>query len=154
MSILTDFKNFISKGNVLGLGVAVIMGDAFNKIIGSVTGDLLMPIIGAVFGGVDFSGFFIRLGAVPAGYTGSLTSYNDLKKAGVPLFGYGQFLTVVVNFVIVAFILFMIMKLASKLQKELDTTEAKKEEKIAEKAPTPEDIVLLREIRDQLRDKK
>uniref|UniRef100_UPI00242AE2F7 MscL family protein n=1 Tax=Zymomonas mobilis TaxID=542 RepID=UPI00242AE2F7 len=117
-------------------------------------GDLLMPIIAAVFGGVDFSGFFIRLGAVPAGYTGSLTSYNDLKKAGVPLFGYGQFLTVVVNFVIVAFILFMIMKLAAKLQKELDKTEAKKEEKIAEAAPTPEDIVLLREIRDELRGKK
>ncbi|AEI37142.1 MAG: large conductance mechanosensitive channel protein MscL [Zymomonas mobilis subsp. pomaceae] len=153
MSLITDFKNFISKGNVLGLGIAVIMGDAFNKIISSVTGDLLMPIIGAVFGGVDFSGFFIRLGAVPANYTGSLTSYNDLKKAGVPLFGYGAFLTVVVNFVIVAFILFLIMKAASKLQKEFDKSEDKKE-KLAEQVSPPENIVLLREIRDELRNKK
>jgi large conductance mechanosensitive channel len=143
-----DFKAFINKGNVVDLAVAVIIGAAFGKIVSSLTDDLIMPVIGYITGGLDFSSHFILLGAIPADYTGSVTSYADLKKAGVPLFGIGQFITVAVNFLIVAFIVFLLVRAISKI-------EHKPEEKVEDKAPPapPEDVVLLREILAELKKK-
>lgn len=139
--MLNEFKAFIQRGNVLDLAVAVIIGAAFGKIVTALTDDILMPVIGKIFGGLDFSGYFIRLGEVPAGYTGSLNSYADLKAAGVPLLGYGQFITVAVNFLIVAFIIFLIVRAVNRAAP-----------KPAE-APAPEaaDVVLLREILAELK---
>ncbi len=137
--MLTDFRAFIAKGNVLGLAVAVIIGAAFGTIVTSLTDDIIMPVVGAIFGGFDFSSYFVRLGDVPAGYAGSLTDYEALKKAGVPLLGYGQFITVVVNFLILAFIIFLLVRSAAKVMKE------------EEAAGPNEEVLLLREIRDSLR---
>lgn len=109
-----EFKAFISRGNVLDLAVAVIIGGAFGKIVSSLTDDVLMPIIGKLFGGLDFSSYFVTLGAVPASYHGSLTDYAALKKAGVPLLGYGEFITQFVNFVIIAFIIFLIVRAVNR----------------------------------------
>lgn len=136
-----EFKAFINRGNVLDLAVAVIIGAAFGKIVTSLTDDIIMPIVGKVFGGLDFSGYFVRMGPVPASYAGSLADYAALKKAGVPLLGYGQFVTQVVDFVIVAFIIFLIVRAVNRAMP---------------KAPPalvadPADVVLLREIRDELR---
>lgn len=136
-----EFRSFIARGNVLDLAVAVIIGAAFATIVASLTDDIIMPLIGALFGGLDFSSYFIRLGPVPEGYTGSLADYSALKKAGVPLLGYGQFLTTVVNFLILAFIIFQIVKVAGRIIRKQSEAPA---------APA-EDILLLREIRDELR---
>ncbi len=143
-----DFKAFIARGNVLDLAVGVIIGAAFGNITKSLTDDIIMPVVGAIFGGVDFSGYFIRLGALPANYTGSTTSYAALKAAGVPLFGFGQFITVVINFVILAFIVFLLMRLVNKV---LAAAEREKAEGTAPPAADPADVVLLREIRDELK---
>jgi len=139
--MLQEFKAFIARGNVLDLAVAVIIGGAFGKIVTSLTDDVIMPVIGKIFGGFDFSSHFIRLGPIPAGYTGSLSDYAALKKAGTPLFGYGAFITQAVNFVILAFIIFLLVKVANRLI----------EKKPATPAATPEDVLLLREIRDELK---
>lgn len=141
--MLNDFKAFINKGNVVDLAVAVIIGAAFGKIVTSLTDDLIMPVIGYLTGGLDFSSHFIRLGAIPADFKGSITSYADLKTAGVPLLGFGQFITVAVNFLIVAFVVFLLVRFISKL---------KKEEAAAPAAPA-EDVVLLREILAELKKK-
>ena len=141
-----EFRKFIARGNVMDLAVAVIIGAAFGKIVTSLTDDVIMPIIGKVSGGLDFSSHFYRLGEIPADYKGSLTSYADLKKAGVPLVGYGQFVTQIVDFVIIAFVIFLIVRGLNR------ASEAFEKEK--EAAPTPADspeVVLLREIRDELR---
>ena len=136
-----DFKAFIAKGNVLDLAVAVIIGAAFGAIVTSLTGDIIMPVIGAVFGGADLSNHFILL-SVPAGYEGSLTDYAALKAAGAAMIGYGAFLTAVIDFVILAFVIFLLVRWASRLT-------PKKEE-----APAgPSEIDLLTEIRDELRSK-
>jgi len=141
-----EFRKFIARGNVLDLAVAVIIGAAFGKIITSLTDDVIMPIVGKLSGGLDFSSHFVRLGPVPGDYKGSLTSYADLKKAGVPLVGYGQFLTQVVDFVIVAFIIFLIVR---GMNKAASAFEAEKE---AAAAPADSaEVILLREIRDELR---
>lgn len=143
--MLSEFRAFIARGNVLDLAVAVIIGAAFGKIVSSLTDDIIMPLIGAVFGGLDFSSYFIRLGPVPDNYTGSLASYAQLKAAGVPLFGYGQFITVLVNFLILAFIIFWLIRVANRvIGKALAAT-------AGAPAATPEDVVLLREIRDELK---
>lgn len=136
--MLSDFRAFIAKGNVLSLAVAVIIGAAFATIVASLTDDIIMPVIGTIFGGLDFSSYFLRLGPVPENYAGSLASYEQLKAAGVPLLGYGRFLTVVVNFLILAFIIFLMVRAAARLMRE------------AEAEPS-EEVVLLREIRDELR---
>lgn len=138
-----EFKAFIARGNVLDLAVAVIIGAAFGKIVSSLTDDVLMPVIGRIFGGLDFSSYFVVLGKVPAALAGS-TDYAALKKAGVPVFGYGAFITQTVNFVILAFIIFLIVRGASRLMPKPDTAPA-------EPAAEPADIALLREIRDELR---
>lgn len=144
MGLLSEFKTFINRGNVMDLAVGVIIGGAFATITKSLTDDLIMPVVGYIFGGADFSGYFMRLGELPAGFKGNPESYTDLKAAGVAMFGWGQFLTVLVNFIILAFIIFLLVKAMNKLT-------AKPEPVSAAPAPTPEDIVLLREIRDSLK---
>lgn len=139
-----EFREFIARGNVLDLAVGVIIGGAFATITKSLTDDLIMPVVGWIFGGVDFSRYFIRLGEIPATFKGNPDSYTDLKGAGVAMFGWGEFLTVVINFLILAFIIFLIVRTANRVLR-------KQEEAPAAPAPTPEDIVLLREIRDSLR---
>ena len=141
--MLNDFKAFINKGNVVGLAVAVIIGAAFGKIVTSLTDDLLMPVIGYLFGGLDFSSYFIRLGAIPADFKGSVTNYADLKAAGVAMLGFGQFVTVAVNFLIVAFVIFLLVRAVSRFEKKQDAAPA---------APA-EDVVLLREILAELKKK-
>lgn len=138
-----DFKAFINKGNVVDLAVAVIIGAAFGRIVSSLTDDLIMPVIGFLTGGLDFSSHFIRLGAIPADFAGSVTSYADLKKAGVPLIGFGQFITVSVNFLIIAFVVFLLVRAVQRTQKAED----------AKPAAPPEDVVLLREILAELKKK-
>lgn len=138
--MFADFKAFIAKGNVLDLAVAVIIGAAFAKIVTSLTDDIIMPIVGKIFGGLDFSSHFILLGPVPAKYTGSMTDYAALKKAGAPVLGWGQFVTEIVSFIILAFIVFLMVRWATKLMKK------------GPEAPTgPTQVELLSEIRDELR---
>src|SRR3989337_1897178 len=113
--MFSEFKAFIARGNVLDLAVAVIIGAAFATITASLTGDIIMPIVGAIFGGLDFANHFTILGPVPDDYAGSLTSYADLKKAGVAVLGWGQFLTVLINFVILAFVIFLLVRWANRM---------------------------------------
>jgi large conductance mechanosensitive channel len=138
-----EFRTFIAHGNVLDLAVGVIIGAAFATITKSLTDDLIMPVIGWLFGGFDFSSYFVKLGEVPAGYSGSLTDYAALKAAGVPLIGFGQFITVVINFVILAFLIFLLVRFANRV--------LRKEDPAATDAPEPADVALLREIRNELR---
>ncbi len=139
--MLREFRDFIARGNVLDLAVAVIIGAAFATITTSLTEDIIMPVVGAIFGGLDFSSYFVILGEVPSSYRGSLADYAALKAAGVSVLGWGQFLTVVINFLILAFIIFMIVRSANRLKR--------RQEEAA--APDPEEVVLLREIRDALK---
>jgi len=141
MGMMKEFKEFAVKGNVIDLAVAVIIGAAFAKIVDSVVSDLILPLVGAVIGKLDFSNFFIVLGSVPPETAMTL---DALKKAGVPVFAYGNFITVAVNFAILAFIIFLMIKQINRLKKETPA---------AQQAPivTPEDVLLLREIRDSLR---
>jgi large conductance mechanosensitive channel len=143
MSMLSDFRDFAVKGNVIDLAVAVIIGAAFGKIVDSLVKDIIMPIIGRVVGGLDFTNYFILLGNPPAGYSGPMT-YEALVKAGVPLLAYGNFITIVINFVILAFVIFWMVKQFAKAKANLDTAPATP-------PATPEDVLLLREIRDLLR---
>ena len=139
MSMMSEFKEFALKGNVMDLAVGVIIGGAFGKIVDSMVADLIMPIVGAVIGNLDFSSMFVVLGNVPAGTAMVLA---DLKKAGVPVFAYGNFITIAVNFIILAFIIFMMVKQMNRMKREAPP---------AAPAPTPEDVLLLREIRDNLK---
>lgn len=133
---------------MLDLAVAVIIGAAFSKIVTSLTDDVLMPVIGKIFGGLDFSSYFLRMGPIPANYAGSLTDYAALKKAGVPLLGYGAFVTQAVNFVIVAFIIFLLIRTVNRATAMF---EKQKAEAPAAPQAEPADVALLREIRDELR---
>ncbi|MCZ2407896.1 MAG: large-conductance mechanosensitive channel protein [Burkholderiales bacterium 68-12] len=144
MGMLQEFREFAIKGNVIDLAVGVIIGGAFGKIVDSVVSDLIMPVVGLVFGKLDFSNLFVVLGTVPEGTARTL---DALKKAGVPVFAYGNFVTVAVNFFILAFIIFMMIKQINRLKREAPAAAPAP----AEPAPTPEDIVLLREIRDSLK---
>ena len=135
-----EFKEFAMRGNVMDLAVGVIIGGAFGKIVDSAVNDLVMPIVSWIMGGkFDFSNLFVVLGEVPAG---TVMTLDALKKAGVPTFAYGNFITILVNFIILAFIIFMMVKQMNKLRKP---------ETPAPEPETPEDIVLLREIRDSLK---
>lgn len=141
MGMMQEFREFAVKGNVVDLAVGVIIGGAFGKIVDSVVNDLIMPVVGLVFGKLDFSNLFVVLGSVPPGTAMTL---DALKKAGVPVFAYGNFITVAVNFIILAFIIFMMVKQINRLRREAPAAPTP--------APvTPEDIVLLREIRDSLK---
>ena len=141
MSIVKEFKEFALKGNVMDLAVGVIIGGAFSTIVNSTVKDLIMPIIGVATGGLDFSNQFIRLGKIPASFKGNPDSFKDLQTAGVAVFGYGSFITVLINFIILAFIIFMMVKFINNLRNPAQAAPA---------AP-PEDVLLLREIRDTLK---
>ena len=144
MSFLKEFREFAVKGNVVDLAVGVIIGGAFGKIVDSVVADLIMPVVGLVFGKLDFSNLYLVLGQIPAGTANTL---DALRKAGVPVLAYGSFITVAVNFIILAFIIFVMIKQINRLKREEPAAPAAE----AAPAPTPEDIVLLREIRDSLK---
>ena len=138
--MIREFRDFIARGNVLDLAVAVIIGAAFATIAASLTDDIIMPMVGAIFGGLDFSSYFVLLGPVPEGYRGSMTDYAALKAAGAPVLGWGQFVTVLINFLILAFIIFVIVRYANRVIKR------------GEETPTgPTEAELLTEIRDELR---
>ena len=142
MTISSEFKEFALKGNVVDLAIGVIIGAAFARLVDSMVGDLILPLVAAVTGKIDFSNLFVVLGAIPPGTASTL---DALKKAGVPVFAYGQFITVSVNFLILAFVIFMMVRQINRLKRQ-------------EPAPVPpaapaeaQDVVLLREIRDQLK---
>ena len=140
MGMMREFREFAVKGNVIDLAVGVIIGAAFGKIVDSLVGDLIMPVVGALIGKLDFSNLFLVLGPVPAGTAMTL---DALKKAGVPVLAYGSFLTIAVNFVLLAFIIFLMVKQINRLKREAPAAAA------APPAP-PEEVVLLRQIRDSL----
>lgn len=141
MTISSEFKEFALKGNVMDLAIGVIIGAAFARLVDSMVGDLIMPLVAAVIGKIDFSNLFVVLGTIPPGTASTL---DALKKAGVPVFAYGQFITVSVNFLILAFVIFLMVRQINRLKRQ--------EAAPAPSAPTtPEDVVLLREIRDQLK---
>jgi large conductance mechanosensitive channel len=139
VAIMKEFREFAIKGSVVDLAVGVIIGAAFGRLVDSLVKDLIMPVIGRMVGGLDFSNWFIMLGTPPAGYSGPMT-YDALTKAGVPLFAYGNFLTVTINFVILAFIIFLMVREINKLKRANPSPPP----------PPPEQIELLREIRDAL----
>ena len=140
MSFASEFREFAVKGSVVDLAVGVIIGAAFGRIVDSLVKDIIMPVVGAIFGGLDFSNYFIMLKSPPAGYAGPMT-YDALTKAGVPVFAYGNFVTAVINFAILAFIIFLMVKQINRLKQEAPPTPE----------VTPEDVLLLREIRDSLK---
>jgi large conductance mechanosensitive channel len=140
----SDFKAFIAKGNVMDLAVAVIIGGAFATIVKSLTDEIIMPVVGAIFGGADFSKYFVLL-SVPEGYTGSMDDYAALKEAGAAMIGYGSFVTAVINFLILAFIIFLLVRYSKKAMAQFD----KKEEEAPPAGPS--EIDLLTEIRDELK---
>ncbi len=141
MGMMQEFKEFAVKGNVIDLAVGVIIGGAFGKIVGSLVDDVIMPVVGGTFGNLDFSNLFITLGKIPEGTAPTLAA---LKAAGVPTLAYGNFITVAINFIILAFIIFMMVKQINRMKRTEPVAPAAP-------APTPEDVVLLREIRDSLR---
>ena len=141
MSTLKEFRDFAVKGNVIDLAVGVIIGGAFGKIVDSLVNDIVMPLISSVLGGhIDFSNLFIILGKIPESLHMPYT-YEALKKAGVPIFAYGNFITISINFVLLAFVIFQMVRVANKVR-VMDA---------APPPPTAEDIILLREIRDSLK---
>jgi len=141
MGMLSEFREFAVKGSVVDLAVGVIIGAAFGKIVDSLVGDVIMPLVSALFGKLDFSNLFLVLGQVPPGTAMTL---DALKKAGVPVFAYGSFITVAVNFLVLAFIIFLMVRQINRLKRTAPAAPA-------EPATPPEDILLLREIRDTLR---
>jgi len=141
MSMMGEFREFAVKGNVIDLAVGVIIGAAFGKIVDSLVKDMIMPIVSRIFGGLDFSNWFIPLASPPAGYTGPMT-YEALTKAGVPLFAYGNFITIVLNFIILAFVIFLMVKQINRLKRETPPPPP---------AAPPEEVLLLREIRDAVK---
>jgi large conductance mechanosensitive channel len=136
MGMMQEFKEFAVKGNVIDLAVGVIIGGAFGKIVTSLVEDVIMPVVGAIFGNFDFTNLYIALGKVPVGTAPTLAA---LKEAGVPTLAYGNFITVAINFTMLAFIIFVMVKQVNRLKRQVRP------------AATPEDVVLLREIRDSLR---
>lgn len=138
MGMMQEFKDFAVKGNVMDLAVGVIIGAAFGKIVDSAVKDLIMPLVSMIVGKIDFSNMYIKLATPPEGVPDTL---DALQKAGVPVFAYGNFITIVVNFIILAFVIFMLIKQFNKFKKETP----------AEPPATPEEVVLLREIRDSLK---
>ena len=138
MSIMSEFREFAVKGSVVDLAVGVIIGAAYGKIVDSLVKDLIMPVVSRIFGGLDFSNWFVMLGPPPPGYSGPMT-YEALTKAGVPLLAYGNFITVALNFIILAFIIFLMVRQINRMRD-------------ASPPPAPpENVLLLREIRDALK---
>jgi large conductance mechanosensitive channel len=142
MAVLKEFRDFAVKGNVIDLAVGVIIGAAFGKIVESLVNDIVMPVISSLFGGhIDFTNLFIVLGNIPEGIP---RTYDALKRAGIPIFAYGNFITISINFIILAFVIFQMIKIVNKIR-IMDAPPEPAE------PPTPEDVVLLREIRDSLK---
>jgi large conductance mechanosensitive channel len=141
MGMMQEFKEFAVKGNVIDLAVGVIIGGAFGKIVGSMVDDLIMPLVGSVFGKLDFSNLFVVLGDAPEGTAHTLAA---MKEAGVPVLAYGNFLSVAINFLILAFVIFLMVKQINRMKREAPAEPEAP-------AATPEDVVLLREIRDSLK---
>ena len=140
MGVVQEFREFAIKGNMIDLAVGVIIGGAFGKIIDSLVGDIIMPVISALFGGkLDFTNMFITLGQVPPS---TATTYDALKKAGVPLFAYGSFITILINFLLLALVIFLLVKQVSKWKGALDSGAAA--------PPPPPSEIYLKEIRDAL----
>ena len=142
MAVLKEFREFAVKGNVVDLAVGIIIGGAFGKIVDSLVNDIVMPVISSLLGGkIDFTNLFLALGNVPDGVP---RTFDALKKAGIPIFAYGNFITISINFILLAFVIFQMVKVVNRIR-------------AAEAPPpavTPEDIILLREIRDSLQNKK
>jgi large conductance mechanosensitive channel len=141
--MLQEFKTFVMRGNVLDLAVGVIIGAAFGKIVSSLTDDIIMPVVGLFTGGNDFTNNFVVLGTIPADYKGEMT-YAALKAAGVAMLGYGAFVTAIINFVLLAFIIFLLVRMANKAM-----TKPAPEAPAAPAGPT--EVELLAEIRDALK---
>ena len=144
MGMMQEFKDFALKGNVMDLAVGVIIGGAFGKIVDSFVGDIIMPIVGRIFGGANFTEMYVVLGP-PAKAVEGAVSFASLKAAGANLFAYGNFITIVINFAILAFVVFKMVKQMNKLKKEAPVPVP------AAPPPTPEDVLLLRQIRDSLK---
>lgn len=140
--MLTEFKTFVAKGNVLDLAVAVIIGAAFATIVASLTDDIIMPIVGAIFGGLDFANYFALLGPLPDGFKGNPSSYADVKASGAAVLGWGQFVTVLINFLILAFVIFLLVRYANRVMRRSD------------EGAGPTETDLLTEIRDELRTRR
>lgn len=141
MSLMKDFKEFAVKGNVIDLAVAVIIGGAFGKIVSALVADLIMPVVGLVVGKIDFTNLFVVLGELPPGTPRTLEA---LKKANVPVLAYGDFLTITLNFLILAFVIFLMVRMIAKLKRA-------QPEEAPPPPPVSEEVLLLREIRDSVK---
>ena len=142
MSVLKEFRNFAVKGNVIDLAVGVIIGGAFGKIVDSLVNDIVMPVISTLLGGhIDFTNLFLILGRIPDGVP---RSFDALRKAGIPIFAYGNFITISINFILLAFVIFQMVRVVNRIRL-IDTP------LVSEAPSTPEVVVLLREIRDSLK---
>ena len=152
MTVFEEFRKFIARGNVLDLAVGVMIGAAFGKIVTSLTENVIMPVIGWIFGDIDFSKYFIRLGEIPASYTGSPADYVALKTAGVAMIGYGELITQMINFLIIAAVLFLLVRSINRL---IDRVEREKKEAESTAAtpevPTDPQLDVLRQILGELR---
>ncbi|MFC0203749.1 large conductance mechanosensitive channel protein MscL [Novosphingobium soli] len=151
MALFDEFKKFIARGNVLDLAVGVMIGAAFGKIVTALNENMIMPVIGWAFGDIDFSKYFVRLGQVPPDYKGSLTDYAALKSAGVPMIGYGDFVTQVVNFLIIAMVLFLLLRSVNKMVDAVHKEQKQAAEAAAPAAPVDPQLETLKEILEELR---
>ncbi len=152
MNFVAEFRKFIARGNVLDLAIGVVIGAAFGKIVTSLTESIIMPFIGWLFGDVDFSNYFLLLGAIPEGYDGSMTNYAELKEAGVAMIGYGDFLTQLVNFLIIAFALFLLLKTVNRVLDEMQEKQGEAEDSTKQdEIPTDPQLDVLKKILAEMR---
>ena len=150
--MITQFKKFIARGNVLDLAVGVIIGAAFGKIVTSLNESMIMPVIGWFFGDIDFSNWFVLLGDIPADYEGSTSNYAELKEAGVPMLGYGDFITQTVDFLIIALALFFIIRTVNRVLDEMQERAKNSENSSAEDdIPTDPQLDVLKAILAEMR---
>ena len=150
--MVQEFKKFIARGNVLDLAVGVIIGAAFGKIVTSLNESIIMPIIGWLFGDIDFSNWFVRLGPIPDGYVGSATSYSQLKAAGVAMIGYGDFITQTVDFVIIAFALFLLLRTVNRVLDEMQEKQKQSADSSASsEIPTDPQLDVLKQILNEMK---
>ncbi|GMM92779.1 large conductance mechanosensitive channel protein MscL [Qipengyuania sp. MTN3-11] len=155
MALGTEFKKFIARGNVIDLAVGVVIGAAFSGIVTQLTEAVLMPLIGWIFGDIDFSNWFILLGEIPEGYAGSVTNYAELKEAGVAMIGYGALITAAINFLIVAFALFMLVRGVNRVTEEMQRKQMETEDSSTNpEVPTDPQLDVLKKILAALREEK
>ncbi len=152
MKLGKEFKKFIARGNVIDLAVGVVIGAAFSGIVTQLTDAVLMPLIGWIFGDIDFSNWFVLLGPIPEEYTGSVTNYAELKEAGVAMIGYGALLTALINFLIVAFALFMVVRSVNRVTEEIQAKQAQTEDTSkTDEVPTNPELDILKKILAELK---